>query len=262
MNVVISAFPASPPAKFTPFWKKNPLSPNSSLSPPNAIAKPTAHQTTDATARLTRIFATPAPTLFPREKPSSRPRKPICMKNTSAVPRISQSMLTSPARSSRPWPMLWTLPPKPSSGTSTADAAEGSSIAPAATVAAAPSARSRRPPRGAAASVSYCVARASAQRGSCACLDIRGSSLFGRNTAWNRWTRPLTRRMAKDRRGRSSRPARVVRGGEGRDGRLGHRDKVWGPGWGLGSLVVCTTADVIRRLIAHPATRPQEHRPA
>ena len=77
---------AAAPSSSRPNWKRNPVSPASQPPPPKAIANPNAHQTIEATEKLTRILAMPMPAFLPREKPISRNAKPACMKNTSTVP--------------------------------------------------------------------------------------------------------------------------------------------------------------------------------
>ena len=57
--------------------------PMSFAAPPNANAKPTAQQTSEAIEKFVRIFATTAPAFLPREKPISRKAKPACMNITS-----------------------------------------------------------------------------------------------------------------------------------------------------------------------------------
>ncbi len=86
---------AAAPSTEVPNWNSQPLSPANQPPPPKAIAKPTAHQTTDAIEKLTRILAIPMPAFFPREKPISRNAKPACMKKTSAVPTSTHVTLTS-----------------------------------------------------------------------------------------------------------------------------------------------------------------------
>ena len=72
-----------------PYFRKKPESPKIVPSPPNANAKPHAHQASVAIEKLTRILATPEPAFLPREKPTSRKRKPACMKIT----RIAETMI-------------------------------------------------------------------------------------------------------------------------------------------------------------------------
>src|SRR5690606_29337676 len=98
------------------------------------------HQAIEAIPRFVKIFATPAPTLRPREKPSSRPRKPTCMKKTSAVPKTSQKRFNSVARSVT---LLTTDPLSIRSG-STANAEAGARRPARTAVAATPTSRAGR----------------------------------------------------------------------------------------------------------------------
>ena len=80
-----------------PYWKKKPESPASQPAPPNAMAKPQAHHTIEEIEKFVRIFATTAPTFFPREKPSSRNRNPACMNITRQAATITQVVFRSVA---------------------------------------------------------------------------------------------------------------------------------------------------------------------
>src|SRR5215217_5798806 len=83
-----------------PYWKKKPESPASQPAPPNAMAKPQAHHTIEEIEKFVRIFATTAPTFFPREKPSSRNRNPACMNITSTPATITHVVFTAETVSS------------------------------------------------------------------------------------------------------------------------------------------------------------------
>ena len=62
-----------------PTWKKKPSVPKILFRATEESPKPTAHQARVTIARLTKTFATPAPTFFCLEKPISSSRKPACM---------------------------------------------------------------------------------------------------------------------------------------------------------------------------------------
>ena len=62
--------------------RKKPSRPSTSLPLPKAKPKPTAQKASVPIERLTRIFATTAPTFLPREKPTSSIANPACMRNT------------------------------------------------------------------------------------------------------------------------------------------------------------------------------------
>ena len=72
--------------------RKKPSVPNTSLPLPNARPNPTAQNATVPIERLTRIFATTAPTFLPREKPTSSMAKPACMRNTMHAATMTQTV--------------------------------------------------------------------------------------------------------------------------------------------------------------------------
>jgi hypothetical protein len=77
---------------------KKPESPRNQPAPPNANAKPQAHHAIVAMEKLMKIFATPEPTFLPREKPTSRNRKPACMNRTRIAETITQVEFSSDVR--------------------------------------------------------------------------------------------------------------------------------------------------------------------
>ena len=64
-------------------------------SPPKASAKPQAHHAIVAMEKFTRILATPDPAFLPREKPTSRNRKPACMKITRTAETMTHVLFSS-----------------------------------------------------------------------------------------------------------------------------------------------------------------------
>ena len=69
---------------------------------PKAKAKPHAQYMSPAIEKLVRIFATPVPAFFAREKPISRNAKPACMKITSSAATNTQIELIATLSGSTP----------------------------------------------------------------------------------------------------------------------------------------------------------------
>src|SRR4029079_1141948 len=90
--------------------RKKPSRPSTSLPLPNARPKPTAQNAIVPIERLTRIFATTAPTFLPREKPTSSIAKPACIRNTMHAATITQTV------SIAIWLSAFVIPPLPYSG--------------------------------------------------------------------------------------------------------------------------------------------------
>ena len=100
----VSVPPTGTPAITWLSWKKKPSVPKILLPVSEEIPKPTAHQASVTTARLTSTLATPAPTFFCLEKPISKSRKPACISRTSTQATITQVMSSSPLTVSTPMP--------------------------------------------------------------------------------------------------------------------------------------------------------------
>ena len=86
--------------------RKNPSVPSTLLPLPNASAKPTAQKASVPIERLTRIFATTAPTFLPREKPTSSIAKPACIRNTMQPATITHTVSMASLSSSGDIPCL------------------------------------------------------------------------------------------------------------------------------------------------------------
>ncbi len=93
-NGPLTWLPYSPWAK--PWWivspklNRKPESPASQPAPPKAIAKPPAHQPSEAIEKFVRIFAMTEPAFLPRTKPISRKAKPACMNMTRRAATTTQ----------------------------------------------------------------------------------------------------------------------------------------------------------------------------
>src|SRR5918911_4796461 len=95
-----------------PTFRNQPCVPAMAPAPPKASANPTAQYASELIEKLSRIFATPAPAFFMREKPISSSANPACMNITRTPATITQVVLTLETVSDRVGP-------------STADAAAG-----------------------------------------------------------------------------------------------------------------------------------------
>ena len=88
-----------------PTFRKKPCVPAIAPAPPNASANPQAQYASDAIEKFMRIFATPEPAFFIREKPISRKANPACMNITSTPATITQVVLTLDVTSGRVGPL-------------------------------------------------------------------------------------------------------------------------------------------------------------
>ena len=79
--------------------RKKPSRPSTSLPLPKAKPKPTAQKASVPIERLTRIFATTAPTFLPREKPTSSIANPACMRNTMQAATITHTVSIASCKS-------------------------------------------------------------------------------------------------------------------------------------------------------------------
>ena len=84
--------------------RKKPFVPAISPAPPNASAKPTAQYARAAIEKFVRIFTTPRPAFFAREKPTSRNRNPACMNITSTAATTTHTVFRLDTVSSRVGP--------------------------------------------------------------------------------------------------------------------------------------------------------------
>src|SRR5438874_6105310 len=110
-----------------PTFRNQPWVPAIAPAPPNASANPQAQYASEAIEKFMRIFATPAPAFFIREKPISRKANPACMNITSTPATITQVVLTLETVSDRLGPSAANAAPGTASAVASA-AAQARSI--------------------------------------------------------------------------------------------------------------------------------------
>ena len=182
-----------------PTLRKKPCVPAIAPAPPNASANPHAQYAIEAIEKLSRIFATPAPAFFMREKPISSSAKPACMNITSTPATITQVVLTLDTVSDRVGPAAAEAAPGTANAAASTPRQAASDLLRAESSGAAPVARfSMNPPCRAAPGESAGVANR--------CMGPRYAGLTGASLATCRKYRPPVSPYGREAVGQGSQP--------------------------------------------------------